>query len=63
MIKHCVQQPPGERFRNAKALLERKYGNPYKIMTMYKKEINAQPQVKNGDADSFQKYCQIFGQV
>ena len=41
MIKHCVQQPPGERFRNAKALLERKYGNPYKIMTMYKKEINA----------------------
>ena len=41
MIKHCVQQPPAEVFRNAKALLERNYGNPYKIMTMYKKEIEA----------------------
>ena len=41
MIKHCVQQPPAEDFRNAKALLERNYGNPYKIMTMYKKEIKA----------------------
>ena len=37
MIKHCAQQPPAEDLRNAKALLGRKYGSPYKIMTMYKK--------------------------
>ena len=37
MIKHCAQQPPAEALRNTKALLGRKYGSPYKIMTMYKK--------------------------
>ena len=29
IIKHCVQQPPTQGFKNAKALLKRKYGNPY----------------------------------
>ena len=43
MIKHCVHQPPAQGFRNAKALLERKYGDPYNIMTMYRKEIKAWP--------------------
>ena len=44
-----------------KALLERKYGNPYNIMTMYRKEIKAWPQVKNDDdADSFQKFCNFL---
>ena len=37
-----------------------KYGNPYNIMTMYRKEIKAWPQVKNGDADSFQKFCNFL---
>ena len=28
-------------------------------MTIYRKEIKAWPQVKNGDADSFQKFCNL----
>ena len=60
MIKHCVHKPPAQGFRNAKALLERKYGDPYNIMTMYRKEIKAWPQVKNDNADSFQKFCNFL---
>ena len=41
---------------NAKKLLEQKYGNPYSIMSVYKKEIKAWPQLKNGDGGSFQKF-------
>ena len=40
MIKHCIQQPRAPGFKNAKALWERKYGNPYNIMTMYRKVIS-----------------------
>ena len=60
MIKHCVQQPPAQGFKNAKALLERKYGNPYNIKTLYREEIKAWPQMKNDDADSFQKFCNFL---
>ena len=52
MIKHCVQQPPAHGFKNAKVMFERKYGNPNNKMTMYRKEIKAWSQAKNGDADS-----------
>ena len=36
MIKHCTQQTG---YDNVKGLLEQKYGNPYSIMSMYRKEI------------------------
>ena len=60
MIKHCVQQPPSQGSKNPKAVLERNYGNPYHIVTMYRKEIKAWLQGKNGDADSFQKFCNFL---
>ena len=41
IIKDCIQQPPAQGFENPKILLERKYGNPSNIMTMYRKEIKA----------------------
>ena len=41
MIKHCVQQPAAVGYDNAKKLLEQKYGNPYSIMSMYRKGIKA----------------------
>ena len=43
---HCVQQPAAVGsvwYDNAKELLEQKYGNPYSIMSMYRKEIKAWP--------------------
>ena len=56
MIKHCVQQPAAVGYDNAKKLLEQKYGNPYSIMSLYRKEIKAWPQLKDGDGGSFQKF-------
>ena len=56
MIKHCVQQPAAVGYDNAKKLLQEKYGNPYSIMSMYRKEIKAWPQLKNGDGASFKKF-------
>ena len=41
MIKHCVQQPAVVGYDNAKELLVQKYGNPYSIMNIYRKEIKA----------------------
>ena len=43
-------------YDNAKELLEQEYGNPYSIMSMYRKEIKAWPQLKNGDRGSFQNF-------
>ena len=56
MIKHYVQQPAAVGYDNAKKLLQQKYGNPYSIMSMYRKEIKSWPQLKNGDGRSFQKF-------
>ena len=56
IIKHCIQQPAAVGYDNAKKLLQQRYGNPYSIMSMYRKEIKAWPQLKNGDEGSFQKF-------
>ena len=40
LIKHYVQLPSNEGFKNAKYLLERVYGNPHKILVSYRREIN-----------------------
>ena len=63
IIKHCIQQPLTQGFKKSKALLKRKYGNPYNIMTMYRKESKVWPQVKNGDVDTLQKFCSFLGQM
>ena len=56
MIKHCVQQPAAVGYDNAKKLLQQRYRNPYRIMSMYRKEIKAWRLLKNSDGGSFQKF-------
>ena len=38
MIQHCVQQPPSVSYRNAKKLLDQKYGNSCNIVDVYREE-------------------------
>ena len=45
MIQHCVQQPPSVGYKNAKKILDQKYGNPYNIMGVYRKEIKSWQQI------------------
>ena len=46
MIKHCIQQPAAVGYKNARSLLEEKYGNPHQILAAYHKEIKSWPQIK-----------------
>ena len=39
MIKHCIQQPANIGYKNARSLLEQKYGNPHSIIAAYRREI------------------------
>ena len=40
-MQHCRKQPSSVGYGNAKKILDQKYGNPYNIMGVYKKEIKA----------------------
>ena len=55
MIKHCIQQPANIRYKNARSLLEQKYGNPHSIIAAYIKEIKTWPQLKPVDGAAFHK--------
>ena len=46
MIKYCIQQPAAVGYKNARSLLEEKYGNPHQIFAAYRKEIKSWPQLK-----------------
>lgn len=48
MIQHCVQQPPSVSYRNAKKLLDQKYGNSCNIMDVYREETETWSQIRNG---------------
>ena len=45
LMKHCIQQPSAERYENAMELLENRYGDPLKILAIYRREI------KNGQEE------------
>ena len=56
MAKNCIQLPAEIGFETAKRLLTEKYGDPYRIISAYRKEIKYWPQIKAGDADAYQKF-------
>ena len=37
-------------------MLSERYGDPYRIISVYRKEIKYWPQIKAGDADAYQKF-------
>ena len=53
MIKHCIQQPANIGYKNARSLLEQKYGNPHSIIAAYRREIKTWPQLKPADGAVF----------
>ena len=56
LIKHCIQLPHNRGYQHARALLERTYGNPHKILSSYRKEIKEWSPLKFGDAKGFRKF-------
>lgn len=53
LVKHCIQFPAQENFRNAIYLMEKVYGNPCKILPSYRKEIKSWHTITFGDAKGF----------
>ena len=56
LIKHCIQLPHDRGYQTAVTLLEKTYGNPHKILSSYRREVNDWPQIKFGDAKAFRKF-------
>ena len=56
MIKHCIQQPVSAGYKNARSLLEEKYGNPHYIVAAYRKEIKSWPQLKPADGAAYRRF-------
>ena len=55
IIKHCIQRPPELGYQNALTLL-RQYGDPFRIMSFYRKEIKLWPEIRGGDAPGYRNY-------
>ena len=55
-IKHCIQHPPKLEYQNALTLLEKQYGDPFIIMSSYRKEIKLWPEIRAGDASGYRNY-------
>ena len=56
MIKHYIQQPVSVGYKNARSLLEEKYGNPHYIVAAYRKEIKSWPQLKPADGAAYRRF-------
>ena len=52
LINHSIQLPHSKSYQHGKALLERTYGNPHKILPSYWKEIKEWSLLKLGDTKS-----------
>ena len=56
MIKHCIQQPVPVGYKNARSLLEEKYGNLHYIVAAFRKEIMSWPQLKPADGAAYRRF-------
>jgi len=59
LVSSCVYLSSSECYKEAKRMLTDRYGDPYKIMSAYRKEIKAWPKLKANDSTSFSKFSQI----
>ena len=63
MIKDCIQQPANTKYKNARSLLEQKYGNPHRITAAYRRKIKTWSQLKLPMVLSFKNSTIFFSIV
>ena len=56
IIKYCIQQPATVGYLNGRSFLQKKYGNPQKILAAYCKEIKSWPHRKPADGTVYIKF-------
>ena len=53
---NCIHQPPRKGYQTAKMLLEKRYGDPHRLLGSCKKEIKKWQQLKLGEAPGLRKF-------
>ena len=56
LVKHCIHRDGDACYSYAKELLEKRYGDPYRILAAYRKELSAWKQIKYGDSSAYRKF-------
>ena len=60
LIKHCSEESATDCYDQALFLLNREYGNKYKIACAYMEELRKWPQIKQNDANAFKKFYRFL---
>ena len=55
LVKGCIHLPPSEGYQYAKRLLQKHFGDPYKVTSKYLKELKDWPRLKT-NPDSFRHF-------
>ena len=55
LVKHFIDDKPEQGYRNAMELLRRKYGNPHRLLAVYRRKIKHMSPIKPGDISAFRK--------
>ena len=56
LVKNCIYLPSEQEYREAMRILHNRYGDPHKILAVYRKEIKEWPAVKASDAAGFRRF-------
>ena len=56
LVQACVYLPADEGYKKARQLLEKNYGDQYRILSEYRKELRSWPKLKPDDGRAFKKF-------
>ena len=60
LVMNYIHQPFIEGYQTAKMLLEKRHGDPHRLLGSYRKEIKEWQQLKLGDAAGFRKFSNFL---
>ena len=60
LIKHCVHEDKGECYNRALELLEKEYGNKFKLSCAFMEQLRTWPTLKQNDAPAFKKFYRFL---
>ena len=56
LVQSCVYLPTDEGYKKARELLDKNYGDRYRILSEYRKELRSWPTLKPHDGQAFRKF-------
>ena len=60
LIKHCIQMPQPDGYIMAKELLQKEYGDPHKVSSLYMKELRSWKPINSGDVNELKRYYRFL---